>query len=296
MKIGIDLGGTKIEIRAFDQQNVEVFKKRVKTPSSNYFEIIKSIQELVEVCAKEIGVEFTVGIGIPGTISPATGLVKNANTTCLIGKPFDKDLEQAIKKPIRIANDANCFALSEAVDGAAKDGDIVFGVILGTGVGGGLVIGKKAIVGCNSISGEWGHNPLPWSDSGPVRQCYCGKKNCIESYLSGPALEKSYFELAGKEIEASVLADLAESGDVVCLRVLKNYELMLAKALAHMINIVDPDVVVLGGGLSNLTSLYKNVPSLIEGWAFSDSLQTKLLKAKYGDSSGVRGAAWLWDS
>ena len=263
MRIGIDLGGTKIEAIALDAKGREVFRKRVPTPRGDYEGTISAVASLV----KEIG-KGTVGIGIPGAISAATGLVKNANSTWLIGRPLQQDLENALGREVRIENDANCFALSEAVDGAGKDAEVVFGVILGTGVGGGVVLRKKSIRGINSIAGEWGHNPMPGESDG--RACYCGRKDCIETYLCGPAFERD-----GKDLE--------------------RYHDRLARALAGVINILDPDAIVLGGGLSNLQSLYTEVPKRWGRYVFSDRVDTKLLPPAHGDSSGVRGAAWLWD-
>lgn len=263
MRIGIDLGGIKIEAIALDAAGHEVFRRRTPTPRGDYEATVNAVASLV----REIG-DGTVGVGIPGVLSLATGLVKNANSTWLIGRPLRQDLENALGREVRIENDANCFALSEAVDGAGKDVEVVFGVILGTGVGGGVVFRKQVIRGVNRIAGEWGHNPLPYETDPP--KCYCGRKGCIETYLSGPAFERD-----GRNLE--------------------RYHERLARALAGVINILDPDVIVLGGGLSNLSSLYTEVPRLWTRHVFSDRVATRLAPPAYGDSSGVRGAAWLWD-
>lgn len=264
-RIGVDLGGTKIEAIALDPAGRERFRKRRPTPRGDYEGTLLSIRDLVE----EAG-DGSVGIGIPGTLSRVTGLVKNANSTWLIGKPLKQDLEKALGRPVRIENDANCFALSEAVDGGGKGASVVFGVILGTGVGGGIVVDGRVLVGPNGIAGEWGHNPLP-APTGrdlPLRSCYCGRTGCIETYLCGPALERD--------------------GDLAL------YEERLARSLATVINVLDPDVVVLGGGVSNLESLYTNIPRLWGRYIFSDHVATRLARNVHGDSSGVRGAAWLW--
>jgi fructokinase len=267
-RIGIDLGGTKIEAVALDAAGHAVFRRRTPSPRGDYRATLAAIAGLV----REAG-EGTVGVGIPGAISRASGLVKNANSTWLIGKPLKQDLEKAIGREVRLGNDANCFALSEAVDGAGAGAEVVFGVILGTGVGGGIVVRGQVLTGPNAIAGEWGHNPLPLpqSEDLPLRPCYCGRDGCIETYLSGPALERDGGEAA-----------------------LDRYEERLARALAGVINILDPDVIVLGGGVSNVARLYSNVPRLWQRHVFSDRVDTRLLPPKHGDASGVRGAAWLW--
>lgn len=269
-RIGIDLGGTKIELLALDEARQEIFRKRVPTPQGDYGATLEAIRRLVEEAEKRIQSQATVGIGMPGALSRVTGLVKNANSTCLIGRDLRGDLEKALGREIRLANDANCFALSEAVDGAGAGAEVVFGVILGTGVGGGIVVRGEVLTGPNAIAGEWGHNPLPLprAEDLPLRDCYCGRKGCIETYLSGPALQKD--------------------------SAMGRYEERLARALAGVINILDPDVVVLGGGISNVASLYTNVPALWRPYVFSDQVQTRLARPVHGDSSGVRGAAWLW--
>lgn len=294
LRIGIDLGGTKTEAIALDRASgAELLRRRVATERGSYDGTIRVIRELVEGIEGELGRGGTVGIGIPGTISPRTGLVKNANSTWLIGKPFDRDLEAALGRPVRLANDADCFTLSEATDGAAAGADTAFGVILGTGVGGGLVVRGQLVRGPNAIAGEWGHNPLPWPgrDELPGHYCYCGKAGCIETFLSGPALERDF----GGKVAADEVVRLAEDGDDKAEGVLSRYEDRLARALASVINIFDPHVIVLGGGLGNVRRLYREVPRLWGEYVFSDAVDTKLLPPKHGDSSGVRGAAWLWE-
>lgn len=282
LRIGIDLGGTKIEAIALDQGR-EVFRKRVPTPRGDYAATIHAIVSL----AREGG-EGTVGIGMPGTLSRVTGRVKNSNSTWLLDMPFKEDVERALGREVRMANDANCFALSEATDGAAAGAEVVFGVILGTGVGGGVVVRGRALDGPNGIAGEWGHNPLPLPTAGdlPLPKCYCGRSGCIETYLSGPGLERDHEALAGTSLPAEK-AVLEE-------KTIARYEERLARALAHVINIVDPDVIVLGGGMSNTQRLYGNVPKLWGRYVFSDRVDTRLVPPVHGDSSGVRGAAWLW--
>lgn len=298
MRIGIDLGGTKIEAIALNQSGEECFRRRVPTPAKSYQAIVDTIVSLVQQIESELRIKnATVGIGMPGALSPATGLIKNSNTTVLIGKPLDVDLKKALGREVRLANDANCFALSEATDGAAAGASIVFGVILGTGTGGGVVVNGKVLCGANAITGEWGHNPLPWptDDERPGAKCYCGKSGCIETFLSGPGLERDYFEVAGRKASGPEIAKAASSGDKDAEATLVRYEDRLARALVSIINFLDPEVIVLGGGVSNIERLYKNVPRLFEKYAFSDRLVTRLVPAKFGDSSGVRGAAWLWD-
>jgi fructokinase len=288
-RIGIDLGGTKIEALVIDTHGQESLRRRISTPTGDYQGTIRAIRDLVEGMEAQLEASASVGIGMPGTISPATGLVKNANSTWLIGKPLDRDLAAALGRPIRLANDADCFALSEASDGAAKGAAVVFGVILGTGVGGGIVVNGRLLCGPNAITGEWGHNPLPWPthDEQPGPTCYCGRRGCIETFLSGPGLARD----DGRGLSA---VELLEKGDAHALASLARYEQRLARALAHIINIVDPHVIVLGGGLSNIKQLYETVPHLWTEWVFSDSVRTMLCSPKHGDSSGVRGAAWLW--
>lgn len=275
MRIGIDLGGTKIEIIALGDGGDVLLRERVATPRDDYAGTVAAIAGLVESAERKVGSGRTaasVGVGIPGAESLATGLIKNANSTWLIGKPLRADLAMALNRPVRLANDANCFALSEAVDGAAAGAHVVFGVILGTGVGGGIVVDGKPLTGANAIAGEWGHNPLPGEHHKTL--CYCGRKGCIETYLSGPAL--------------------AADGGAESEEAMQRYESRLARSLAGVINLLDPDVIVLGGGVSNLDRLYDTVPRLWRQYVFSDTVATRLVKHRHGDSSGVRGAAWLW--
>jgi len=295
MRIGIDLGGTKIEAIAIDGTR-EVLRRRVAAPRGDYAATISTVRELVSAIEHEVGTTGTVGIGIPGAISPATGLVKNANSTWLIGQPLDRDLARALDRPVRVTNDANCFALSEATDGAAQGAGTVFGVILGTGTGGGIVVNGRVLEGRHRIAGEWGHNPLPWmqEDELPGPQCYCGRTGCIETFLSGPGLSATYAAIAGRRVEAADVASLAASGDASAHRAIGIYEARLGRALASMINVLDPDIIVLGGGLSNIAGLYARVPPLVTPFVFSDSADTPIVAPRHGDSSGVRGAAWLW--
>jgi fructokinase len=297
MRIGIDLGGTKIEIVVLDESGIIAYKHRVATPQGNYEDTLHSIVQLVREAEKQVGEICTVGIGTPGALSPATGLLRNSNSVCLNGKPFKQDLERLLGKTVRIENDANCFALSEAIDGAAKAADIVFGVIVGTGTGAGIVINKQVLTGRNAIAGEWGHNPLPWvkHDELPGEACYCGQNGCIETYLSGPGLMQQHHKRSGQYLTPKEMAEHAEYGDALCEESLQIYEHCMARSLAHIINIIDPDVIVLGGGLSNLSRLYTNVPQQWQNYVFSDVVKTRLVRPKYGDSSGVRGAAWLWN-
>jgi fructokinase len=295
MRIGVDLGGTKIEAIAIDGTH-EVLRRRVSTPRGDYAATVAAVRELVAAIEREVDTTCTVGVGIPGVISPATGLVKNANSTWLNGQPLDRDLERALGRPLRVANDANCFALSEATDGAAQGASIVFGVILGTGTGGGVVVNGRVLEGRHRIAGEWGHNPLPWPQDGerPGPSCYCGRTGCIETFLSGPGLSTTYTAIGGGSTEATEIAAMAESGDPGANQALALYETQLARALASIINVLDPDVIVLGGGLSNISRLYARVPPLLRAFVFSDSADTPIVPARHGDSSGVRGAAWLW--
>ena len=296
MRIGIDLGGTKIEAIAIDGAT-ELRRRRVAAPRGDYAATIAAVRDLVDAIERDLNAAGTVGIGIPGAISSVTGLVKNANSTWLIGHPLDRDLEQALQRPVRVTNDANCFALSEATDGAGQGLQTVFGVILGTGTGGGVVVNGRVIEGRHRIAGEWGHNPLPWPQNGehPGPPCYCGRFGCIETFLSGPGLSAAYAAITGQRAEAAEIAALAESGDAAAGRTLDIYENRLARALASIINVLDPDVIVLGGGLSNISRLYRRVPPLLKAFVFSDSADTPIVAARHGDSSGVRGAAWLWE-
>ena len=296
MRIGVDLGGTKIEAALLDEAGTVRFRRRIEAPQQDYAATVAAVAGLVKRACSEAGGDASVGIGIPGTISPATGLVKNANSTWLNGQPLDRDLGLALGRPVRIANDANCFALSEAVDGAAAGAHAVFGVILGTGVGGGLVIGGRVLTGANAIAGEWGHNPLPWPTPAelPGPACWCGRRGCIETWSSGPALARTHMESTGQYLTASEIAERAAAGNAEAGESMAQYEERLARALAHTINIFDPDIIVLGGGLSNITRFYENLPRLWEQWVFSDQVATRIVPPLHGDSSGVRGAAWLW--
>jgi len=289
LRIGIDVGGTKIEGIALDDAGREVARKRVATPQGDYALTVTAVASLVSELEISLGSRGTVGVGIPGAPSRVTGLIKNANSTCLIGHPLQQDLEKALGREVRLENDANCFALSEAVDGAGKGAAVVFGVILGTGVGGGIVVEGKLLVGPNAIAGEWGHNPLPLprGDDLPLPACYCGRAGCIEAYLSGPALSREHESRTGNRLKAEEIVALEDQS-------LARYEERLARALASVINILDPDVIVLGGGMSNVARLYAGVPKLWSRYVFSDHVATRLERHAHGDSSGVRGAAWLW--
>jgi len=295
MRIGIDLGGTKIEAIAIDGTD-ELLRRRVPAPRHDYAGTVAAVRDLVSAIEREVGTSGTVGIGIPGAISAVTGLIKNANSTWLNGQPLDRDLERALGRPVRLMNDANCFALSEATDGAAIGAHTVFGVILGTGTGAGIVVHGRVLEGRHRIAGEWGHNPLPWPEDGerPGPPCYCGRAGCIETFLSGPGLSATYAAIAGRHADGAEIARLAESGDQNADSALGIYESRLARALASIINVLDPDVIVLGGGLSNIARLYARVPPLLRTFVFSDSADTPIVAARHGDSSGVRGAAWLW--
>jgi len=297
MRIGIDLGGTKIEGIAIGDDGTERLRRRIAAPRGEYDRTLSALCGLVRDIEREIGEPGTVGVGIPGTISPATGLVKNANSTWLNGRPFGADLPRLLDRPVRIANDANCFALSEATDGAAAGASIVFGVIVGTGCGGGVVVDGRVRAGANSIAGEWGHNPLPAArdDELNVPTCYCGRRGCIEQFLSGPGLTREYQAQGGDYVTAHEIGARAAAGDAPAGAALACYEERLARALGSVINILDPDVIVLGGGLSNIEHLYELVPRLWAPYVFSDRVATRLVRAKHGDASGVRGAAWLWE-
>lgn len=301
MRIGIDLGGTKIEAIALaDSANgaATLLRHRVPTPAGDYAATLNAIAELVEFTERETGQTGTVGIATPGAISPITGLLKNSNSIVLNGRPLDRDLEARLKRPIRMENDANCLALSEAVDGAAANARVVFGVILGTGVGGGLVVDRQVHVGRNRIAGEWGHNPLPWPRAHelPGPKCYCGKQGCIETFLSGPGLARDYNARSGLQKTAIEVAEAASAGDSIAEECLAIYRDRLARSLASIINVIDPDAIVLAGGLSNLTCLCTALPDLLKRYTFSADAGTPVVRAVYGDSSGVRGAAWLWPS
>ncbi|MBF0159124.1 MAG: ROK family protein [Magnetococcales bacterium] len=302
-RIGIDLGGSKIEGILLDSEGRVCGQQRVATPQGDYRATVAAIAALVAQleqlsgAASSVADTIPVGIGAPGAISPHTGRVKNSNSTCLIGQPLDQDLAALLRRPVRIANDADCFALSEAVDGAGAGHDSLFGAILGTGVGGGVVIGQQLLRGANAIAGEWGHNPLPWPQAGeqPGPRCYCGQYGCIETFLSGPALAADHQRhYGGAPLTAMAIDRLARQGDREAEATMQRYEERLARALATLINIIDPHVIVLGGGVSNMARLYDNVPRLWCRHVFSDQVVTRLLPARFGDASGVRGAAWLW--
>ncbi len=293
MRIGVDLGGTKIEVAALDGDGALRLRRRVPTPQGDYRATVAAVADLVRAAEAELSVAgSTVGVAIPGALSPVTGRVKNANSTWLIGERLDRDLAEALGRPVRLANDANCFALSEAVDGAGRGAAVVFGVILGTGVGGGVVVHGRALVGANAIAGEWGHCPLPWprADELPGPACYCGRRGCVETFLSGPALGRD----AGLGSSGADVAARADACDPQALAALDRYAERLARALAAVINVLDPDVIVLGGGVSNVDRLYDDVPRRWGAHVFSDHVATRLVKNVHGDSSGVRGAAWLW--
>ena len=299
MRIGIDLGGTKIEVIALANDGHELFRHRIATPRHDYQQTLDAISGLVKLAEENTGQQGSVGVGIPGTLSPYTGLVKNANSVWLNGQPMDKDLSTMLAREVRIANDANCLAVSEATDGAAAGQKTVFAVIIGTGCGAGVAINGQAHSGGNGIAGEWGHNPLPWMDDDELRfrtevPCYCGKQGCIETFISGTGFATDYARLSGNPLKGHEIMTLAAQGDALAERAIGRYELRLAKSLAHVINIFDPDVVVLGGGMSNVDRLYQHVPQLVKSWVFGGECETSIRKAIHGDSSGVRGAAWLW--
>ncbi len=298
MRIGVDIGGTKIEAAALDAGGTIRWRQRAATPQGDYAGTIATVQALVAAAEAEQGQARSVGIAIPGMLSPETGLVKNANSTCLIGRPFDRDLETALNRPLRFANDANCFALSEATDGAAKGAAVVFGVILGTGVGGGVVVHGRVLTGPNAIAGEWGHSPLPWprDDERPGPPCYCGKNGCTETFLSGPGFARDHHTATRIEADAGTIAAQAAAGDREAQDSLARYVDRLARGLATVINLLDPDVIVLGGGVGQIEALYDAVPQRWGAYVFSDKVATRLVPPHWGDSSGVRGAAWLWET
>ena len=296
LRLGIDLGGTKTEIVALDEGGTEVWRKRVPTSRGDYAATVRTVARLVQEAEQALGARGSIGVGTPGAISAATGCMKNCNSTWLNGMPLKQDLEVAVERPVRIANDANCFALAEAVEGAGRGAHTVFGVILGTGVGGGIVVDARLLEGANLIAGEWGHNALPWPecDERPGPACYCGRSGCIETFISGPGLAREYLQLANRALEAPEIVSLADAGDAVARGCLDRYCDRLARSLAHVINILDPEVIVLGGGMSNTGGLYRAVPARWARYVFSDSIATRLVPHALGDSSGVRGAAWLW--
>jgi fructokinase len=297
MRLGVDLGGTKIEILALESGGRELLRERIPTPRNNYEDAVRAIKNLVLSTERKLGCKGTVGIGIPGAISPTTGLVKNANSTNLIGHPLDKDLSLALGREVRVQNDANCFTLSEATDGAAAGAEIVFGIIAGTGVGGGVCVRGKILRGTHSVTGEWGHNPLPAPSAYEMEHapnCYCGKRGCIETWCSGPAIAKLYEARTGN---ARALPDIVEAvrrGEPAALTEMDGFYDRFARAISTVVNILDPDVIVLGGGLSNIGALYEELPPRVERYAFTVEGETRIVKNLHGDSSGVRGAAWLW--
>lgn len=306
MRIGIDLGGTKIEGLALADDGRELNRLRVPAPRGNYDNTIHAVVDVVHTLERSVDpaclaeaptARRRVGIGIPGAISPATGLIKNANSTWLNDRPLQNDLARALARPVRLANDANCFALSEATDGAAAGAAVVFGVIIGTGTGGGVVVNGRVVVGANAIAGEWGHNPLPApaDEERPGPECYCGRRGCIETFLSGPGLSRDYAAHGGDDVAAAEIASRADRGDARAQACLDRYEQRFARAIASVINVLDPDVIVVGGGLSNIERLYDHVPRLWTAHVFSDRVATRLVRARHGDASGVRGAAWLWN-
>jgi fructokinase len=296
MRIGIDLGGTKIEAIALDDNGSTLLRRRVPTPNGDYVGTLNAIADLVLSFETELYQKGSLGVASPGAISTRTGLLKNSNSVVLNGRPLDSDLSQRLGRPIRLENDANCFALSEAFDGAAVGAHVVFGVILGTGVGGGIVIGKELVAGPNKIAGEWGHNPLPWATESerPGAPCYCGKSGCVETFLSGAGLARDYYSRTGKHLTAKEMVLAGAGGDKYAQECLTVYQDRLARSLAVVINLLDPDVIVLGGGLSNILQLYAGLSALAGTYTFSDGIDTRIVRAAHGDSSGVRGAAWLW--
>lgn len=298
IKIGIDLGGTKIEGIALSETGEEMFRHRVPTPQGDYDATLQSIVDLIAQVESATGEKGSIGICTPGALSPATGLLRNSNSVCMNGKPVSRDLQEILQRDIRIANDANCFALSEATDGVAKDASVVFGVIIGTGTGAGVVFDKKVLVGPNAIAGEWGHNPLPWPEDYelPGPECYCGKHGCIETWLSGPGIVRDHELHNNVFLDAETIDNKARFGEEDASETMQRYEDRMARSLAHVINILDPDIIVLGGGMGNIKRLYDNVPKIWGDYVFSDVVNTQLVAPVHGDSSGVRGAAWLWNS
>jgi fructokinase len=297
LRIGLDIGGSKTELVALDAGGRECLRRRAATPHGGYEEALQGLAAMVREAERELGESATVGVGMPGAISRATGLVKNAYATPYNGKPLKADLERLLGRELRFENDANCFALSEAADGAGRGGRIVFGAILGTGAGGGIVIDGRVVAGANGIGGEWGHNPLPWMepDEYPGPDCYCGRKGCIERFVSGPALAADHERAEGERLDPALIAQRAAGGDARCARSLERHARRLARAFAHVINLLDPDVIVVGGGLSGIERIYAEVPRAWGKFVYSDGVVTRLVRAAHGDASGVRGAARLWD-
>ena len=296
LRIGVDLGGTKIEFVALERDGTELHRHRIATPRHDYEGTVSAIADGVKEMEKQLGRAATVGVGIPGTVSTRTGLVKNANSTWLNGKPFDKDLSRALEREVRCANDANCLAVSEATDGAGAGKHVVFAVILGTGCGGGIAVDGRVHGGSNGVAGEWGHNTLPWmrADEFPGPPCYCGKNGCIETWISGTGLEKDYERATKTSLRGPEILARGDAGEPAALAALDRFEDRLARGLAGVINLLDPDVIVMGGGASQISRIYKNVPVLLKEYVFGKEADTPLVPAKHGDSSGVRGAAWLW--
>ncbi|RWR00622.1 fructokinase [[Pantoea] beijingensis] len=299
MRIGIDLGGTKTEVIALSSEGLELFRHRIATPRDDYRKTLEAIAGLIRLAEEKTGQQGSIGLGIPGTLSPFTRKVKNANSTWLNGQPLDKDLAALLQREVRVANDANCLAVSEAVDGAAAGKSTVFAVIIGTGCGAGIALNGRSHIGGNGNAGEWGHNPLPWMDEDELRfrqdvPCYCGKSGCIEAFISGTGFATDYQRLSGAARQGAEIVKLLEQQDALAELTMSRYELRLAKSLAHIVNILDPDIIVLGGGMSNVGRLYQTVPQLIKNWVFGGECETPIVQAKHGDSSGVRGAAWLW--
>ena len=295
MRIGIDLGGTKIEVVAIGDDGSERLRHRVRTPAGDYAGTIEAIRSLVDEVESKVGRGASIGVGTPGATDPVTGLLRNSNSVVLNGKPLGRDISERLGRTIRMANDANCLALSEAIDGAGAGRHVVFAAILGTGVGGGIAVDRQVVAGRNNIAGEWGHNHLPWSrgDEEPGPRCYCGKRGCLETFLCGPAFSAAFSTATGRLMTPREIAAAAQSGDDEASSALSGYEDRLARGLAAVVNIIDPDVIVLGGGLSKISRLYENVPSLIATYTISPQVQVELVPAVHGDSSGVRGAAWL---
>jgi fructokinase len=297
LRIGIDLGGTKIEAIALDRDGTELARPRIETPRHDYDASCKAIRDLVLGLENQLGRTGSVGMGIPGAISPLTGVVKNANSTWLNGKPLDRDISALLERDVRVANDANCFAVSEAVDGAGAGCGLVFGVILGTGVGGGVAIDGAARTGRNAIAGEWGHTPLPWPSAQDVAEgpeCYCGRKGCVEQWLSGPGAADEFKRVTGRDLSMPQIIEAYAAHDAQAVAAIDRYVNRLARALAVVVDIIDPDMIVLGGGVSNFAVLYQELPKLLPRWCFSDGIETPVRQSIHGDSSGVRGAAWLW--
>ena len=296
MRFGIDLGGTKIEIVALDSGQ-EVLRHRVATPQSGYDDTIRAMAELVQSAERTLGKRGSVGVAIPGTVSTVTGLVKNANSTRLIGHPLDKDLGNALGRPIRVANDANCFTLSETSDGAASGADVVFGVIVGTGCGGGICVGGRVLNGAHGITGEWGHNPLPAPRRDEIEvspMCYCGRVGCIEAWISGTGLAADFKRRTGRDLHGHEIYVASQTGDPIASRTMEDFYDRFARSLASIVNVLDPDVIVIGGGLSNIDTIYAELPGRVESYSFTPEGRTNIVKNLHGDSSGVRGAAWLW--